>query len=257
MKKLATLVVAAAGVLALAGTAQAKEIGSLKICGANSCNSMTDRDQLRGWEPGSGEPTSQYVAPAQRYYTVEIGFTDPEGNVVHQETAYWLPDSGLMRFKGQVTDPWWRVFPNQKAMYEKVAAGIDAFTPELSRVTVKGKIAADPSSYLRLFGNFRYRAIPRAKLHLVSIRLTAATPNPWVSRTVILRYDAKRHLLIRPDGYYRLPSTLGKLVMSRSSLNSKASSGSGGGGTALYAGLGVGALVALAVLGIARHKKMH
>ena len=142
-------------------------------------------------------------------------------------------------------------------MYEKAAGGIDPFTSTLSKVTVKGKTAADPSSYLRLLGKFPYRSFPRGKLHLTSIRLTAATPNPWVSGTVILRYDAKRHLLIRPDGYFRLSPTLGKLVMSRSSLKAKASdTGSGGGGTALYAGVGVGVLAALAVLGVARHKKM-
>jgi hypothetical protein len=77
-----------------------------------------------------------------------------------------------------------------------------------------------------------------------------------VSGTVVLRYDAKRRLLIRPDGYYKLPATLGRLVMSRASLNSKTSSGEGGGTTALYAGLGAGAVAALVVLGLARHKKM-
>ena len=124
-------------------------------------------------------------------------------------------------------------------------------------MTVKGRTAADPSSYLRLFGNLRYRAFPRAKLHPISIKLTAATPNPWVRGTVILRYDAKHHLLIRSDGYYTLPAALGKLVMSRASLNSKAASGSGGGvdGT-LLAGLGVGAIAALGVLGLAKLRKM-
>jgi hypothetical protein len=256
MKKLALLVVVAAAVLALAGTAQAKEIGSLKICGASGCNTLADRDQLKGWEPNS-DPTSQTVAPAQRYYTVEIGFTDPEGTIIHHENAYWLPDGGLMRFAGQTMDPWWQVFPNQTAMYEKIAAGIDAFMPELSKVTVKGKRAADPNSYLRLFGKFNYRTLPRGKLHFVSIRVTSSTPNPWVQGTTILRYEPKRHLLIRPDGYFRLPTSLGRLVMKRASLTASTSAGSGGGHVALYAGLGAGGLAALAVLGLARRKKMH
>jgi hypothetical protein len=126
----------------------------------------------------------------------------------------------------------------------------------LSKATVKGKAAADPSSYLRLFGNFHYATLGKARLHLVRIVLTAATPNPWVDGKVILSYDAKQRLLIRPDGYFRLPAALGKLVLARASLNSKTSAGSGGGSGALYAGIGVGALAAVAVLGIARHKKM-
>jgi hypothetical protein len=257
MKKIALLVVAAAAFLGLAAAAQAKEIGSLKVCGANGCNTFADRDQLKGWEP-SGDVTSQAVAAAQRYYSVELGFTDPEGsgNIIHRESAYWLPDSGLFRFKATPDRSWWAVAPNQTAMYEKAAAGIEPFTPALSKVTVGGKTAADPNSYMRLFGKFPYRAFPRGKLHLVSIRLTAETPNPWVSGTVILRYDAKRHLLIRPDGYFRLSPTLGKLVMARSSLNTKASAGSGGGNNLLVAGLGAGAITAIAVLGLARLRKM-
>jgi hypothetical protein len=258
MKKIALLVVAVAAFLGLAAVAQAKEIGSLKVCGANGCNTFSDAEQLKGWEP-SGGVTSQPVAAAQRYYSVELGFTDPEGggSIIHHEPANWLPDSGLFRFKATTDTSWWAVLPNQKAMYEKAAAGIQPFTPELSKVTVKGRTAADPSSYLRLFGKFPYRTFPRGKLHLISIKLTAATPNPWVSGTVVLRYDAKRHLLIRSDGYYKLSPTLGKLVMSRSSLRTKAStSGSGDGTNVLVAGLGIGAVAAIGALGLAKLRKM-
>jgi hypothetical protein len=254
MKKLAVLVTATAAFLALAAVAQAKEIGSLKVCGASGCNTLTDRAQLGGWEPNSN-PDSQSGASPQRWYAVEIGFTDGT-KIIHRETAYWLPDSGLMRVAGQVTEPWWKVFPNQTAMYQKLATGLDAFTPALKKVTVTGKAVADPSSYLKLFENFHYATLGRAKLHLVRIRLTPAGENPWVLAPTILSYDAKQRLLVRPDGYFRLPASLGRLVMARASLNSKASTGAGGGGTALYAGIGMGALAAVAVLGIARHKKM-
>jgi hypothetical protein len=258
MKKIALLVVSAAAFLALAAVAQGKEIGSLKVCGANGCNTFSDAEQLKGWEPSGGQ-TIEPVAAAQRYYSVELGFTDPEGSgtIVHHEAANWLPDSGLFRFQATGDNSWWALFPNQKAMYEKAAAGIQPFTPELSKVTVKGRAAADPSSYLRLFGKFPYRTLPRGELHLISIKLTAATPSPWVRGTVVLRYDAKRHLLIRPDGSYRLSPTLGKLVMSRSSLRTKASTpGSGGGTNVLVAGLGIGAIAAIGALGLAKLRKM-
>jgi hypothetical protein len=257
MKKLALLIAAAAAFLALAAVAQAKEIGSLKVCGANGCNTLTDAQQLKGWEP-SGGVSSQAVAAPQRYYSVELGFTDPEGsgNIIHHENAYWLPDNGLFRFKATTDTSWWEALPNQKAMYEQAGAGIEPFTPTLSKVTVKGKAAADPNSYLKLLGKFRYATLGKTKLHLVRIKLTSPSQNPWVNGVVGLGYDAKQRLLIRPDGYFRLPAALGRLVMSRASLNSKASSGSGGGGTALYAGIGVGVLAAVAVLGVARHKKM-
>jgi len=254
MKKLALLFIAAAAFLTLAAAAQAKEIGSLKVCGATGCNTLSDRAELQGWELNN-DPSSQSGAPAQRFYTLEIGFTD--GNtIIHREMAYWLPESGLMRFKGQVMDPWWHVSSNQAAMYQKAATGIDAFTPTLTKATVKGKATADPNSYLRLLGNFHYATLGKAKLHLTRIALTPNGENPWLNGRTILSYDAKKRLLIRPDGYFRLPASLGKLVMARASLNSKATSGSGGGNTALVAGLGVSAIAAIAALGLVKLRKM-
>jgi hypothetical protein len=258
MKKIALLAALVVGALALAGTAQAKEIVSLKVCGASGCNSVTDRDQLRGWEQeGNTDPASVSSPGAQGFYTVDLAFGDPEGNVMHRETAYWLVDSNLMRFKPDTQNPWWTLFPGQVSMFKTVASGVEPFTPALSKVTVKGKAVADPSSYLRLFGKLRYVTFPKGKLHLITIALRASQPNPWVSGMVLLRYDAGRRLLIRSDGYFRLPKSLGKLVMKRASLSSKSTtSGTGGGHTGLYAGLGVGGLAAVAVFAVARRKKM-
>jgi hypothetical protein len=259
MKRIALVAIVVAGLTALAGTAQAKEVMRLKICGASGCNTVTDRETLRGWEGESNQdPASVSIAAPGRFYTVEIAFGDPEGNVVHSDTAYWLPNGNLMRFQSQPQDPWWQLFPNQVSLYQKVASGIDAFTPQLSSVTVRGKTVADPNSYLRLFGKFRYATLPRGRLHLVSIKLRSSQVNPWVDGLVVLRYDAKRRLLLRPDGYFKLPKTVGRLVMKRASLGgTTSSSGTGGGHTALYAGVGAAGLAALAVLAVARRKKMH
>lgn len=259
MKRIALAALVAAGLTALTGTAQAKEVTSLKICGASGCNTVTDRETLRGWEGESNQdPASVAIAAPGRFYTVEIAFGDPEGNEVHRDTAYWLLNGNLMRSRIQTQDPWWALFPNQVALYQKIASGIEPFTPQLSRVTVKGKAVADPSSYLRLLGKFRYATLPRGRLHFVSIRMRASTPNPWVDGLVVLRYDAKRRLLTRPDGYFKLPKSVGRLVMHRASLTAKSdSSGSGGGQTALYAGVGAAGLAALAVLAVAGRKKMH
>ena len=258
MKKMALIGLVAAGLLAVAGTAQAKEIQSLKICGASGCNEVTDRNALQGWEQaGNTDPDSVAVATPQTFYTVDLAFGDGQ-QIMHRDTAYWLPETNLMRFTSQTRDPWWRLFPGQVSMFKNVASGIEAFTPKLSKVTVKGKAVADPNSYLRLFGKFPYTGIPRGRLHLFTIAMRASEPNPWVNGTVLLRYDASRRLLIRSDGYFKLPRSLAKLVLKRASLTaSTTSSGSGGGHTALYAGVGAGLAAALAVLAVAGRKRMH
>src|SRR5436190_1646373 len=136
---------AAAAAAALAGAAQAKEIASLKICGASGCSTVTDRAALARFEPGGNtEPEEVFLTNPQGYYTMEIGFGDPNGNVVHTETAYWLPRKNLMRSRTQPLDPWWKLFPSQAALYRKLAGDVVPYTPTLSRVTVGGKSVSDP-----------------------------------------------------------------------------------------------------------------
>jgi hypothetical protein len=245
MKKIAVLAVAAAALLAVAATAQAKEIVGLKVCGTAGCNEIKDRVSL------GGEDATFATAQPGPYYTVEIGFGD-SGNIVHREQGFWLPATNMIRF-AQPGAMWWQLA--SPSLFKDAAAGLEPFVPRLSRVTVAGKAAADPSSYLALLGTFRGAVLPRGKLHLTRIVLRSSTSNPWVDRVAGMGYDAKRRLLVRSDGYYRLPASLGKLVMARASL-AKASTGSGGGSTALVAGLGVGAIAAIALLGFAKLRKM-
>ena len=49
------------------------------------------------------------------------------------------------------------------------------------------RTAADPSSYMRLFGTLRYRAFPKAKLHPISIVFTPDGVNPSLGRRVSRR----------------------------------------------------------------------
>jgi hypothetical protein len=248
MKKIALLAIVAAGLLALAGTAQAKEIVGLKICGASGCKETTSHLVL-------GDPTASvsYAQPAP-FYKVELRFGDGQ-TIIHRENAYWLPGSGLMRFSSE-QGGWW--MPSELPALRDAASGIDAFTPQLSRVKVGGKVATDPSSYLALMGKFPGALLPSGKLHPVRIVMRTSDPNPWVDRLAAVGYIAKRHLLIRSDGYFKIPKSLGRLVMHRASLSSKSTtSGAGGGNTALFAGLGAGGVAALAVLAVARRKRMH
>ncbi len=144
-------------------------------------------------------------------------------------------------------------------MYDKAAAGLDAFTPKVKKVTVNRKTVADPSSYMRLFETFRYVALPKGKLHLISIGFTPDGVNPFLAYNgkTTLRYDAKRRLLLRADGYVRIPRGPREARDDPRVARSKTQdSGSGGGKTALVAGLGVGAIAAIAVLGLAKLRKM-
>jgi hypothetical protein len=259
MRKLALLTITVAVLLAFAGTAQAKEVMSLKVCGVSACKTTTDKDALRKWESQmSGNAESVNYTNPQRYYTVEMGFGDGEGNIIHRESAYLLPDAALQKFASATQDPWWKLAPSQVSLYRDLSSGLEAFTPTLSRVTVGGKRVSDPNSYLRLLGTFPRTLFPQGKLHLTHIILRSDSTNPWIDGVTGVSYDAKRRLLLRSDGHFRLSAALGRLIMKRASLTSYAGASSGGGDhTALYAGVGLGVVAAAGVLALAGRKRMH
>ncbi|MFN2471489.1 MAG: TolB family protein, partial [Gaiellaceae bacterium] len=50
----------------------------LKVCGASGCQTSTDAEQLRQWEPESNvNPDSVSFTNPQAYYTIELGFAEP------------------------------------------------------------------------------------------------------------------------------------------------------------------------------------
>jgi hypothetical protein len=246
MRKFVVLAVAAAGLLALSAPAQAKEIISLKVCGASGCNRSTDQSVLKAWEGDGTDPAQIWLTNPADYYKATIGFGD-QGKLIHSETAYWLPGRNLMRFQGQYGYPWWKLYPSQVKMLRSVADDLTPITPTLSRVKVGGKTVADPSSYLRLLGRFHeaYVGLNASHKHRVRIVLHTPSANPWLHSTLGLRYTPKKRLLVRPDGDYRVPKGMARRVMRRVSLaGSSPAAAQHGDSTALYAGIGAAGLVA-------------
>lgn len=253
MKKIALVALAAAGLLVLAGAAQAKEVMSLKVCGVSGCKEA-DSDSLKSWWPeGSTDPAQVARTSPASYYTVTTGYGE-NGQLVHTQQSYWLPLSGLMQDRsGYTTDPWWKLFPNQRELLHGLVSDVDSFTPEVTGVTVGGKKVTDASSYLRLFGKLPFAPLA-PKGHYVKIVVRAAQANPWMGRVERLSYEPQRRILVRSDGPFRLPKAMGKRVMHRASL-AVVSKSPAGGHTALFAGIGVAGIAAVGLLlGAARRK---
>lgn len=256
MKRICLLALALAALGALPATAGAKEVTAVKVCGSSGCNEVTDSTALKPFLNGS-QPSETFQAPVGSYYSVTMSYGD-QGVTVGSNLSYWLPGAALMHGSDQSSyDPWWQLTDAQSTAMKSVAAGIESFTPELSRVLVGGRAVADPNSYIRLFGYFppAYRVAPK-KARWITVSVRPAHPNPWLQRAARLRYQPERRLLQRPDyGQVVLPKAIGSLLVKRASLAS-VKAGSGGGHTALYAGVGAGA-AGLAVLAVFRRKRMH
>jgi hypothetical protein len=257
MKRICLLALALAALGALPATAGAKEVMGVKVCGASGCNEVTDPAALKPFLDGS-QPSETFNAPVGNYYSVTMSYGD-QGVTVGTQLSYWLPGTALMHGSDQSSyDPWWQLSDAQSAAMKTIAAGLDPFTPELSRVLVAGRAVADANSYIRLFGHFppAYRVAPK-KARWITIRVRAAHPNPWLNGSARLRYQPGLRLLQRPDlGQVVLPKAIGSLLVKRASLAS-VKAGSGGGRTALYAGVGAAGVAAVGLLAAVRRKRMH
>jgi hypothetical protein len=247
MKAIALVAVAAAGLLVLAGAAQAKEVMGLKVCGASGC-AQADPDTLHGWW-GSSEPQQVSSTSPADYYEVQLAIGDG-GTVRATEPAFYLPGLDLMRFRETESESWWKLLPNQSDVMHSLVADVDAFTPELTSVIVKGKSVTDPNSYLRLFGKLPW-AYSYPKDPGVKIVVRSPRANPWMDRLERMSYVPKRRILVRSDGPFKLSKIMGRRIMHRASL----APASGTTPAALYAGIGIAGIAAVGLLlGAARRK---
>src|SRR5437660_172096 len=214
MRKFVVLAAAALGLLALSAPAQAKEVLSLKICGASGCVTSTDPSVLKGWEAGNQDPIQIWQTNPADYYKITVGLGD-KGTVMGTQAGYWLPGRNLMRWQGQNGYPWWKLFPSQVKMLRSVTGSLTPITPALSWVKVGGMKVADPTSYLRLLGKFQeaYVGLNASHKHRVRIVLHTPSANPWIHSTLGLRYTPKKRLLVRPDGDFRVPKRMAGRVM--------------------------------------------
>jgi len=216
------LLFAAAGsaALALAGSAPAKEVSSVQVCGVYACNTITDRATLEQFVEASGSDGS-YTGPAApaEYYVVRVTVDAGEG----QQAAwsdYYVPGAHVRRGTNEQGHAQWRrTTKDERAFLDATAAGLAPFpAPDITRARVGRKPAADPDSYLSLY---RLRVSPYAYPKHPGwrrIRLTSAVPSPWTDGANVLRYLPKERLLDRDGEYVRLPRMLARAVQRAAAL---------------------------------------
>ncbi len=230
MRKVALTAISVAAAFAFAGQAHGKGLNLRAVCSESGCRDVSGSPEL-GW---SGESTS-FTWPSP-YYVVRLTGGD----------AYWLPQSGWLAPEGELqeceyNDCWLRPSPDAESLLRREAAGLEPFRQKLARATVAGKPVADPAPFLALFGKLRWASLPSARLHLTRIVVWPARSNPWINGPSYLGYDGRHQILVRSDGNFRLSRTLW------ARLNREASA-TDGDRTGLYAGLGISALAAVALL---------
>lgn len=101
MTRIALLVVAVGTALALAGTAAAKEVSTLRACGSDGCATVTDRDRLAAM-PLGGETEDDPPRPGA-YYTLDYTFT-PDN---HRVRLFYVPGADMIAGDGEFGGVTW------------------------------------------------------------------------------------------------------------------------------------------------------
>lgn len=96
------LLVIAAVALGPAAAASAKEIDTVKACGADGCHDVTDRTTMA---IADGGPPTGWPDEATPFYRVKIGMKEPGGQSIPGWSFLWVPAAELI---GQEDGTWTR-----------------------------------------------------------------------------------------------------------------------------------------------------
>src|SRR5919204_2632167 len=148
MRKL--LLLAAAAALVAPASALAKEVTKLEVCGASGCNSTTDRAVLERIGEGSNGESTIAAPDLQPYY--RLVYTVQAEPETFQFTNFYIPGAKATRGVDQRGyTHFYPVSPEFADSIESLARGLEPFPkPQILRVTIGRKVAADPASYERL-----------------------------------------------------------------------------------------------------------
>jgi hypothetical protein len=92
------LLALAAAALGPAATASAKEIASVKVCGADGCTDVTDRATMA---IADGGPPTSWPDEATPFYRVEIAVKGEQGETVPGWTFLWVPAAQKVKFEDE------------------------------------------------------------------------------------------------------------------------------------------------------------
>ena len=198
---MARLLAVAALLLLAAPAAQAKAppLG-VTICGAaGTCRSLTQQEAER--MPIWGLTSAVAPAKPAPFYAIRYRWRAEEP----ERTSYWVPSSGLFRADGLVLKAWFRFGRGALEPFVEGLAPIEV--PRITSVTVGGRRAQSPSTYIRLFTAGRAVKIFPAQ-SWIRLRFTAAAPSPWADETTDVRITRGASYLLRDDTVFVIPKRL-------------------------------------------------
>jgi len=209
------------GSLVLAPAAGAKDLAAFKVCGAKRCTSISDRALLRSLLAGihaqreAPRVTTPRPAPFLRFEYWVRGDRGRDPSFVQ----YYVPSRGALEVSTGPSTWTWIRSDATAALFQRVSKGAAPFpAPRFSSVTISGRPARDPASYVRLFSfegkADRFPDEPDWQRIVVQSR----APSPWSTTAATLEYSRSTDVLWRGNEFVRVPSAIASRLEARASL---------------------------------------
>jgi hypothetical protein len=221
MKWLTLTGLVAAAVLVWASGAQAKELASLKVCGASGCKEVKGEAFLRdaiGLAEIQGEPVTIRTPRPAPYFRLEFRVKGDEGSTP-SFLQYYVPASRAVTWRVGEGAWGWIHAGARRPLYERAIAGVKPFArPAITRVTIGGKPAADPASYTRLFRLNRATSDYPDDSDWIRIELGSKRPSPWSTHASTIEYSPSEDILWRGTEFIKVPEAIAARLEARKSL---------------------------------------
>jgi len=202
------LLLATAAVFVLEGTSSAWAF-PIVICGAKRC--ITTENPAVSQVPSTWStfvPTAPAVAP-QPFYAV--GWGVPPGENTAGQSGFYVAGPALVRVPGgnHTLASWIRLTRQEAAAYKAATTGLAPYPAPttLRTVIVDHAKAADPTSYLRLYGfNTQAPAGTKASDWITISFIGDATP--WTDGLVTIAVSRHSNVLRREGRIFTIPATV-------------------------------------------------
>jgi hypothetical protein len=192
-------------VLGLAGSAHAKGLTGIEVCGESGCASAA----MSGFDRPPLDDTSAGQLPSAVGPFYRIVF-EVEGHREDAWRVYYEPRSGLGAVQTEGGSTMWLRFDRELAPIVKgLARRVAPFpTPPVQSVTIGGRaVEGDPGSYLQLFGASNRSGRPVSD-DAVAIRIHSPLRNPWTEEALLRYYPEENIVQLSPASFVQLDAEL-------------------------------------------------
>lgn len=238
--------------LAMPGTAGAKGIASLQVCGASGCQEVGGAalGDVQRTGPLDGHPTAAAArsAPAPHYWVRLSMHHEGEG-----WTSWFVPGRGLWRGQDEKGHAMWlEMSERAAAAMRRAVRDVEPFpTPRLTSVRVGSRRVSDPEAYRFVYtAGTELVGCPVAR-DWVPVVLRADRSSPWTGTNTMVRFSPSRGELERDGLRFELPASLAERIASDGGLAS-GGGGEGAGRDVPWLPLGLVAGASLLVIGLWR-----